>query len=367
MDRVWSQCMKELAQFRRDRLAAALAFLLPVMTMLIFGYAVRLEIKNVPLVVMDYEQSPLSRSYIEQVFATNQFQPVPDEGNTAIEAIDRGVAKAAIVIPASFSREVQAGRMSEIQVLLDGTDVNNARVMQNTIRAVTRSFVAQTHPSSIGSRVVAQVRIWFNPGRREALYILPGVYAVVLFTYPSVLAAMALVREKEQGTFIQVCASDLSAVEFLLGKGLAYFLVSVVQSVLVMSIGAGLFGVGLAGSPVPLLVGTALYLTTSILFGLLMGVWAKQAIVAIQNVMNSGLLAAVWLSGFIYPVENIPFPLSLISRTVAARYYIVLTRDAFLVGAGWSRVWAVPLILLAMSGIIFILAWKRLRRMQLEA
>ncbi|HHP7245916.1 MAG TPA: ABC transporter permease, partial [Elainellaceae cyanobacterium] len=343
MDRIWAQCQKELAQFRRDRLAAALAFLLPVMTLLIFGFAVRLEIKDVPLVVMDYEHSPLSRSYIEQVFATNQFQPVQTGNRAPIEAIDRGLAKAAIVIPCTFSRDVQAGRMGEIQVVLDGTDVNNARVIQNTIRAVTQSFVARTNPASAVARVVAQVRIWFNPGRREVLYIVPGVYAVVLFTYPAVLAAMAFVRERDQGTFVQVCSSDLGAAEFLLGKCLAYFIVGVGQAALLMGIGAGLFGVWLAGSPIPLLVGTVLYLIGSILFGLLMGVRAKRAIVAIQNVMNTGFLSAVWLSGFIYPVENIPFPLSLASRTVAARYYIELTRDAFLVGAGWSRIWTVLL------------------------
>lgn len=364
MDRIWAQCVKELVQFRRDRLAAALVFLLPLITMLIFGFAIRLEIKDLPLAVVDLDNSPLSRSYVERIFATNQFQLVPSLDTDPVPLMDQGKVRVAVVIPPDFARQLQAKTPHAVQVLVDGTDVNNARVIQNSFRAITQSFLNGQGLLTQRPDVIAQTRIWFNPGRKEALYIVPGVYAIVLFTYPSLVAAMAMVREKEQGTLVQVNTSGVTAWEFLLGKTLAYVGVAIAEAILLMGLGGFLFNLWPVGNPWPLVVGTGLFLAVSIVFGLLIGVYAKQSLVAVQNVMNTGLLAAVWLSGFVYPIENIPWPLSLISNIIAARYYIELTRDAFLVGAGWARIGhVIPLLFLLTLGM-FALSWRHLRKLQ---
>lgn len=483
MKRIWTQCVKELSQFRRDRLTVALAFLLPLLTLLIFGYAIRLESKNIPLAIEDLDRSPLSRSYIERLFATNQFEPAAlprslgDRRDPAQVAIDKGLAKAAVVIPPDFSRQIKSGKPSTVQVLVDGTDVNNARVIKNSIQATTNFFLQttdlqptfsqqfdpgnrdrsqspvnnsnqsrspnqpslsssnnspqvqsspnrpvgggnqplepgnlnldqnslslnppnlsggqdpSTRGSSVGSqnssnsppsssraetnsfmatranpRIVAHSRIWFNPGRKESLYIVPGVFAVIFWIYPSMLAALAMVREKEQGTILQVYASSLSARELLLGKGLAYFLVGLSEVVLIMTLGALLFGLWFAGDPTPLLIGTPIFLAASILFGLFVGVRASTQSAAVQGVATIGFLTALLLSGFIYPLSNIPFPLSLVSNIVPARYYIVVTRDAFVRGAGWPGVWFAPLAIAGLGLLLFAAAWRGLRRMQL--
>jgi ABC-2 type transport system permease protein len=363
MDRVWAQCIKELTQFRRDRLAAALVFLLPVVTMLIFGFAIRLEIKDIPLAITDFDNSSQSRAYIEQIFATNQFRPVPSPDDP-IELLDRGIARVTVIIPPDFSRQLQAHTPNTIQVLVDGTDVNNARVIRNSLRATTEFFLQVQGLQTETAQVVAHTRLWFNPGRREALYVVPGVYAIVLFTYPALVAALALVREKEQGTLVQVNASGVGAAAYLMGKGLAYGLVATGEAILLMGLGGLLFGLWPVANPLPLVIGTGLFLGISVVFGLLVGVYSGQALVAVQNVMNTGLLGAVWLSGFVYPVENIPQPLSYIADIVAARYYIELTRDAFLVGAGWSRIGHVIGILALMMAVMFGLTWRRLRKLQ---
>lgn len=488
MKRIWAQCVKELAQFRRDRLTVALAFLLPLLTLLIFGYAIRLESKNIPLAIEDLDRSPLSRSYIERLFATNQFEPAAlprlnNRRDPAQVAIDKGLAKAALVIPPDFSRRIKSGQPSTVQVLVDGTDVNNARVIKNSIQATTNFFLrttdlqptfqqfaagnrersqssvnnsnrshspnqpslsnssrdseAQSSPNPLGARsnqtptvpgslgldqsnqtsldlspdlsegtqvpssrrfssapqnqsnsipsssssnsgptnspmaargnprVVVHSRIWFNPGRKESLYIVPGVFAVIFWIYPSMLAALAMVREKEQGTILQVYASSLSARELLLGKGLAYFLVGLSEVVLIMTLGALLFGLWFAGDPTPLLIGTPIFLAASILFGLFVGVRASTQSAAVQGVATIGFLTALLLSGFIYPLSNIPFPLSLVSNIVPARYYIVITRDAFVRGAGWPGVWFAPLAIAGLGLLLFMAAWRGLRRMQL--
>ncbi|MEB3336579.1 MAG: ABC transporter permease [Leptolyngbyaceae bacterium] len=366
MNRIWVQCVKEWVQFRRDRLTVALAILLPLATFFIFGFAIRLEAKDIPIVVQDFDRSPLSRQYVDQLFATNQFQPVRWSGGDPItHALDPGIAKAAVVIPPDFSREIKAGRSSTIQVLVDGTDANNARVIQNSLKATTNAFLGSSGLVSLQPKVAARTRIWFNPGRKESLYIVPGVFGLVLWVYPSLLAALAMVREKERGTILQVYASTLSATELLLGKALTYIFVGIAEAIVVITLGVILFRLELAAEPTSLLLGTLIYISASTMFGLMVGTRAANQNAAVQGVATVGFLTALLLSGFIYPLSNIPFPLSLISNVVPARYYIELTRDAFVRGTGWLGVWWMLLIMAVLCFFFFNVARRTLSRMQL--
>lgn len=366
MKRIWSQCTKELAQFRRDRLTVALAIVLPLLTLLIFGLAIRLETKDIPVVIQDFDHSSLSRDYIEQILATNQFQPTAWSGTDPVrDALDPGIARAAVIIPPDFSRQIQAQHPSTVQVLVDGTDANNAQVIQNGMKATTNAFIQRAGLQPRQPPIVVRTRIWFNPGRQESLYIVPGVYGVILWIYPSLLAAIAMVREKEQGTIIQLYSSNLSASELLLGKGFAYFLIGMAEALVIILIGSLVWGLRLAGDPTPLLIGTTLFLAASVMFGLLIGTRANNQNTAVQGVATIGFLTALLLSGFIYPLNNIPFPLSVLSNVIPARYYIQLTRDAFVRGTGWPGIWYVPLILLLFVLFLFNGARRTLSRMQL--
>jgi ABC-2 type transport system permease protein len=345
----------------------ALAFILPLLTLFIFGYAIRLEAKNIPLAIHDFSNTPLSRSYIERLFATNQFEPAPWQGDGSDQSIlDRGLAKAVVLIPADFTDQVQAQRSSSVQVLIDATDVNNARVIKNYIEATTRFFVQTTGLQSEPPRIRTQTRIWFNPGRKESLYIVPGTCALILWIYPSLLAAIAMVREKEQGTMIQVYASSLSATELILGKALAYWLIGLSEAVIIILISMILFRLQIAADPTPLLLGTPLFILTAIMFGLMLGTRASNQTAAVQEVALVGFLSALLLSGFIYPISNIPFPLSLISNVVPARYYILIIRDAFVRGTGWSGVWFAMLMLIILCFFLFNIARRNLSRMSLD-
>jgi ABC-2 type transport system permease protein len=337
------------------------------LTLFIYGFAVRLETKNIPIVIQDFDMSPLSRTYIEQLFATNQFQPTPWSGNDSVrDALDQGIAKAAVIIPPDFNRQIKSDKPTTVQVLVDGTDTNNALLTQNTIKATTNAFLQIAGLQTGFPKVVAQTRLWFNPGRKESLYIVPGTYGLILWIFPSLLAAIAMVREKERGTILQIYASSLSAAELLLGKGLAYFLVGIGQAFVIISLGSFLFGLGFTGDPTPFLLGTLLFLITSIMFGLLVGAQASNQNTAVQGVTMVGFLSALLLSGFIYPLSNIPFPLSLISNVVPNRYYIELSRDAFVRGTGWAGVWLIPIFLALMCVFFFNSARKALSRMQLS-
>ncbi|MCU0571275.1 MAG: ABC transporter permease [Oculatellaceae cyanobacterium Prado106] len=368
MKRILSQCIKELTQFRRDRLTVALAFILPLATLLIFGYAIRLEAKNIPIVVQDFDNTPLSRSYVERIFATNQFYAAPWQGEGTVQgAIDRGLAKAAVIIPPDFSRQIKAEQTSPVQVIVDGTDVNNARIIRASMQATTQFFLRTSglQPPS-RPRINVRSRIWFNPGRKEALYIVPGTCAVVLWIYPSLLAAIAMARDKEKGTIIQVYASDTSATELILGKGLAYLIVGLSEAIFVIGLSTLLFGLRLAGAPTPLLVGIPLFISTSVMFGILIGARTGNQNAAVQVVATAGFLTALLLSGFIYPLSNIPFPLSLVSNIIPTRYFIVIIRDAFVRGTGWVGVWIHMVMLVILGLLLFNAARRKLQAMQLS-
>lgn len=366
MKRILAQCQKELMQFRRDRLTLALAFLLPFVTLLIFGFAVRLESKNIPVIVQDFDQSPLSRSYIERLYATNQFTPHAWSGtNPARDAIDQGIAKAAIIIPPDFSRQARAGISTSLQVLIDAADVNNARVIRAGIQSVTNFFMQDQGLLSANSAVTAHTRLWFNPGRLESLYIVPGTFAVVLWIFPSLLSAIAMVRERENGTILQVYTSSIGAVELLLGKGLAYWIVAISEAIVLIGAGFFVFNLQFASDPTPMVLGTLIFLADSVLFGCVVGAKAQSHAEAVQIVALLGFITALLLSGFIYPLNNIPFPLSLVPNIIPARYYIEITRDALVRGTGWSGIWSDLVFLIGLGLLFFNGARHGLKRMQL--
>ena len=248
---------------------------------------------------------------------------------------------------------------------MDGTDTNNARVIRNNIKATTQSFLQAKKLISEDASIAVATRIWFNPGRQESLYIVPGVYAVVLWIFPSLLSAIAMVREKEKGTILQVYASDLTASELILGKSFAYLIVGIGMVIGVMGLGSLIFRLAFAGDPTPLCLGTLLYLWASVMFGLMLGARTSNQNSAVQGVSLVGFLTALLLSGFIYPLSNIPFPLSLVSNIIPARYFIGITRDAFVRGIGWSGVWSNLLIIFLLGMVLFNLTRKALGRMQL--
>jgi ABC-2 type transport system permease protein len=371
MNRIISQCIKELAQFRRDRLTVALAFILPFVALIIFGFAIRLEAKNIPLYVQDFDMTNTSRSYIERLFATNQFIPITTKNlpdsilNNPQAIIDRGVARVAIIIPPDFSSQIKSDLNTNIQVFVDGSDANNARVIKNSIQATTASFLQVSQLQTIDSKIVTRVHLWFNPGRKESLFIVPGLYGLILWIFPSLLSAIAMVREKVDGTIVQVYASTLSATEMILGKLLAYLLIGIIQAILIMVIGALIWHLTFAGNPTPLIIGTVIFLADAISFGLLIGTRAVDQIGAIQGVALVGFLTALLLSGLIYPLSNVPFPLSLVSNIVPARYYIEIGRDAYVRGTGWSGAWLGVLVLVLIGLLSLNLARNNLKRMQL--
>lgn len=372
IQRIRHQFFKELQQFQRDRLGVALAFILPVIALLIIGFAIRLEAKNIPLVVHDLDQTSLSRSYIEKLYATNLFVPAQWQGNQFPDALDRGTAQVQITIPTGFTADVLARRTGNIQVVIDGSDTINARVIDLAVKGTTLSFVQE----QLGQRfevfsaplgVIAQVRLWFNPGRQESLFIVPGSYGVILAIFPPLLIAIALVREKEQGTILQLYASSLTAFELLVGKSLAYITVGLGEAIILFIVGFLLFGVRFVGDPMPLVIGTPVFMLAGVQLGLIIGIFTTTQSAAVQAIGTIKVLTAFLLAGFLFPLNSVPFPFSIAAYLVPVRYYIELCRDVFVRGSGWFGTGYLILAMLLLAIAEFGLAWWGMHRMQVSS
>lgn len=369
MTRVLAQARKELIQIRRDRLALVLAIVLPLALLALFGEAIAFEVEDLPIVVRDYDDSPASRRYVDAWRASLTFRIVElPVGDRPERALDRGEARAAVVIPPDFGRDVARGSSAEVQVLVDAADANTANILRGNAVALTRVFTRDlAGDRAARPPIEMKTRLWYNPARDSDKYIGPGVFAVILALFPPLLAALSLSREGEQHTILQVYVSSITAHEYLLGKILAYFAIAVVQWALALALSWLLFGLWFVGDPTPLVAGTVFYLFCTVAFGVMVGAAIPNQAAAIQAVQFGGFLLSFLLSGFIYPLANIPAAIRWIAAIVPARYYIELSRDAFVRGGGWPAVWYAPLMLAVLGGVFFLVAWRKTRRMQVSA
>jgi ABC-2 type transport system permease protein len=368
MRRIIAQARKELTQILRDRLALALALVLPLILLFLLGFAVSLTVTDMAIVVQDLDQTPLSRQYIDQFRSSLTFRvdpwPVQESPWKALEA---GKARGVLIVPEHFEHDLQRGDGVEVQVLIDASDANTANLLRGSMSAISQSFLSTVRPKAPAPPINAHERLWYNPGRDSQKYVGPAVIGLGLMLFPSLLGALAMSREGEQKTILQVYVSSISAHEFLLGKILGYFVVATAEWVLSLVASYVLFGLRLAGDPTPFLVGTAIYLFAAISFGIMVGAAIPNQAAAIQGVQILGFLASFLLSGFIFPISNIPIGLRWISALVPARYFIEISRDAFLRGGGWPAIWYAPLMLAVLGGFFFFMAWRKMRRMQVEA
>lgn len=369
MKRILAQARKELTQIFRDKLTVALALLLPLILLVMYGYAISFSVKDVALYVADFDQTPRSRAYIEALAASHTFRLVSlPQGLTADDALAAEAVRAVVTIPPDFGRAVVRGQHAEIQWVLDATDANTANILRGHATAITQAFVAQQgwQAASASPPVNAEIRLWYNPGSESNKYIGPGVIAVVLALFPPLLAALALSREHEHKTILQVYVSSISAREFILGKALAYFVIALLEWVLVVALGMLLFGLRFAGDPTPFFLGSLVYLFCCVAFGVMAGAAIDNQAAAIQAVATVCFLLSFLLSGFIFPLSNIPSGIRWIAYVVPARYFIEITRDAFVRGSGWAAVWPSIAALSLLGAFFFFTAWRKMRHMQIE-
>ncbi len=367
MRRILAQTRKELIQIFRDRLALILALILPLFLLFLLGSAISLSVTGVPMVVQDLDDSPASRNFIDAFRASLTFHVVPwSTAKQPSQAFQSGAARAALIIPRDFGRSLARGTTAPVQLLIDATDANTAKLIQAYAGEIAAAYGSQTGEALRPPPVQAEIRLWYNPGRESKKFYGPGIFVLGISMFPPLLAALATSKEGEQKTILQVYVSSISAREFLLGKIFAFMLIAFGEWVLSLIMLFTYFGLHFAGDPTPLIVSTILYSFCVAAFGTLIGVAIPNQAAAIQAVALGGFLLVFLLSGLIFPVQNIPAQLRWISGIVWGRYYIEIVRDALLSGGGWPAMWFNVLMIGVIGLVFYVVAWRKLRPMQLS-
>jgi ABC-2 type transport system permease protein len=367
MRRIFAQAQKELTQLLRDKLAVMLALLLPVVLVLLQTTAISLTVKDLPIIVQDFDQSQASRDLVDAFRQSLSFHVVawPTDKQPEV-AFASNKARGALIIPEQYGRSIARGEDTTVQILVDASDGNTAQIISGDAAQIVRAYNAANGGAGRPEPVNAAIRLWYNPSRSSQKFYGPGIYVLAMSLFPPLLATLAMSKEGEQKTILQVYVSNISAHEFLLGKIAAFMIVATAEGIILMGILFMGFGLRFVGDPTPFLVATILYMFCVTAFGNMIGAAIPSQVAAMQAVATAGFLLVYMLSGLLFPVENIPAAIRWISNIVWGRYYIEVVRDALLAGGGWPSVWLKVLAIAAIGGIFYTIAWRNMRRMQLK-
>jgi len=368
MRRVVAQARKELTQIRRDWRTLALALVLPLVLLLLMSVGLSLTVNNLPVIVQDFDDSPASRDFVDAIRASITLHVVSWPIDRRPEqALSSNTARAAVIIPVHFGRDMARGVNSPVQLLVDASDANTAKLMAGYGNEIARAYNQGVAGTQNAAPVQTAIRLWYNPGLSAKKFYGPGIFVLGLSMFPPLLAALAMAKESEQKTILQVYVSSISAHEFLLGKILAFMVVALAECVLMLVLLFTYFGLALAGDPTPFIVATVLYTFCVAAFGTMVGATIPSQVAAMQVVALGGFLLVFLLSGLIFPIENIPAGLRWISNFIWGRYYIEVVRDALLQGGGWPAVWWKVTIIGVIGSVFYGMGWYSMRRMQLKA
>lgn len=368
MRRIIAQARKELTQIVRDWRTLALALVLPVVLLLLLSIALSLTVNELPIVVQDLDGSVASNNLLDAFRASMTFHVVAWPVNKPTDdALVSNAARAVLIIPPHFGRDLARGINSPVQIIVDASDANTAQLVSGYATQVTAAYNQQTAAGTQAAPVQTAIRLWYNPGLSSQKFYGPGVFVLGISMFPPLLAALAMAKEGEQKTILQVYVSSISAREFLLGKIIAFMAVALAESLVNCSILFTYFGLSFAGDPTPFIVATILYTFCVASFGTMVGARIPNQAAALQAVALGGFLLVFLLSGLIFPVQNIPAAIRWVSNFVWGRYYIEIVRDALLQGGGWPAVWYKVLIIGVIGAVFYTLAWRGMRKMQVNA
>lgn len=357
---------KEFLQIVRDPSAIAIAFILPLVLLLLFGYGVSMNAHRVPLAVVVDQPSAAADSLIGGLQQSTYFAPrryVDIVG--ARKALMQRRVNGIVWLRGDFARQVRRGESAPVAVWLDGVDANNARILQGYLRGVWHIWL-QVQADRAGQEltlpVTADARIWFNPALRSRDFLVPGLIAVIMTLIGALLTALVVSREWERGTMEALMATPVTMSEILLGKLVPYFVLGMGGMLLSVAMAVWLFAVPLVGSLWLLIACSALFLLVALGMGLLISTLARNQFVSAQVAVIVTFLPAFILSGFIFDIQSMPMVVRWITHIVAARYYVALLQTLFLAG----DVWAVVLVnsgALALMATIFLgIAWLKSRK-----
>lgn len=367
MERISAVARKEVLHILRDRRTLMLIVLMPIMQLIIYGYAINTDVKHLATVLFDEDQTPLSRRLV-QAFEQSAYFDVRSrvQDPQALRlALDRGRAKAGLHIPPEFAKRLLSGRGAQLQLLVDGTDSNPANAAMNTGQAIVTAFMQRERLLPVQVLPIDfRPRMWYNPDLKSAFFMVPGLVGLLLQLLIPMITATAVVREKERGNIEQLLVTPIQPYELIVGKLVPYVVIGLFIAVLVIGAARLLFHVPVRGNPLTLLALTLLFLTVCLGLGLFASTVAENQQQAAQIIMFFAA-PSILLSGFIFPREAMPLPIFWISHLIPLTYFLKIVRGIVLKGLGIADLWEqiVPLSVMAV-GIVTVSILKFHKRLR---
>jgi len=346
---------KEFAQLRRDRKMLPIVFIAPVLQLLLLGYAANLDVDMIPIAVVDYDHSLESRKLVDDFVQSGYFDTVSrfQDPEMIDDGIDEGSIVMALVIPSGFQRDMQRGDTSVLQAIVDGADANTATIAINYADIIARRYSAEVKMSSLGRTASAgsfmpisvEARVWYNPELKSRNFMVPGILALLLMVMTMLLTSLAIVKEKEQGTLEHLNVTPIKPIQLIVGKLVPFSIIGMIDVLLVLAASRILFGLVPNGSIMLLILLSALFLLSTLGLGLLVSTVSNTQQQAMMSALFFVMLPMIFLSGFAFPIENMPRIIQYVTYALPLRYYFVIIRGIFLKGAGISTLWDESLML----------------------
>ena len=367
--RLWTLVKKEFIQIRRDRRILPILIVMPVLQLIILGYAVSSDVKHLGTAVCDLDRTSESRAFIDR-FATSGYFDIryaPSDDRQIKPLMDAGKVRVGLVIPPRFAAMLAREETVAVQLLLDGTDSNTATVAQGYATQIVNAEAARILVERLGPKATAplavdpSIRVWFNPDLKSVNFMVPGVVALILTIVTMTMTATAIVKEKERGTIEQLIVSPIRPVQIMLGKAIPFVIIGYADILLVVLVGLLWFRVPVAGSFLLLLALSGIFIMTTLGLGLLISTLSQTQ----QQAMMLGFFANppfMLLSGFIFPIASMPEPMQYITYLIPLRYFLVIIRGIFLKGVGIEVLWPQALALLGFGVVLLFLSALRFQK-----
>ncbi len=363
---------KEGIHILRDWRTLILAIAIPAFMLVLFGFALKLDVDHVPTIIWDQNNTPLSRELISKFQGSIYFQLLPEVDNyrDLEEAIDKNRAIVAVIIPYDFTREVKKGKEASVQVIVDGSDSNTATIALGYVETIVTQFSRHLKVEArqkLGLKTVPipinfLSRIWFNDDVESKNSIVPGLIAVIMMVIAAVLTSSTISREWEQGTMEQLISTPIKVPELILGKLFPYFVIGMFDMAIIVLMGEFIFDVPMRGNPFLLFGMGVIFLTGALALGIWISTACRTQLASSQMAMVSTFLPSFLLSGFMSPIVNMPYVIQLISYLVPARYFIFLLRSIYLKGVGFTVLAFETMLLTVFSAIMLALSIRKFKK-----
>ena len=363
---------KEFRQIRRDRRALGVLLFVPAMMLGMFGYALTFDVKHTSMGIYDQDRTRTSREFANLFFISEHFDRVVDvsRDDEVDRLLDSEGARGVVIIPRGFTEAIASGRNATVQVIVDGANSNAASTMLGYASAIIQQYSVEVLSSAFlrtgGQRILLPVdyrpRVWYNPELESARFLVPGLIAFIMMVTAVISTAMAVVRERELGTMEQIMVSPIRPLELILGKTIPYTIISLLATVAVLMLGYVLFGVAIKGSVLLLFLVTVVFLVGGLGMGLLISTVVETQQLAFMIAIIATMLPTFILSGFVFPIRNMPLVIQAFTYVIPARYFLVALRAIILKGAGLSAFWDQALFLTIFAVLMLGISSMRLRR-----